>query len=121
MKTILLAEDEESSVALFEAMVVGHEDWDLLIARTGSQALSLLANRRMDVVLLDIQLPEPDGLEICRHIKGAPETASTFVVMVSAMTQDASRNEAVQAGADKFVAKPFSTTEITSMLEAILA
>jgi two-component system phosphate regulon response regulator PhoB len=121
MKTILIAEDEESSIALFEAMVVGHSDWDLIIARSGQEAQAAVANRHLDVALLDIQLPAPDGLELCRCIKSGIGTASTFVIMVSAMTQEASRTDAREAGADDFVAKPFSTTELTQRLESILA
>jgi CheY-like chemotaxis protein len=116
MKTILLAEDEEPTIALFQAMVVGHEQWRLLIARTGAEALAMAIQQRPDVALLDIQIPAPDGLEICRAIKTAPETAGTYVVVVSAMTQAASRADAVAAGADDFVAKPFSTTEFTELL-----
>jgi CheY-like chemotaxis protein len=121
MKTILVAEDEESSIALFQALVVGHDDWNLLIARSGDEALFKIATEHFDLALLDIQLPAPDGLELCRQIKGAPETADTFVVMVTAMTQDAARKDAQHAGADDFVNKPFSTTKLIHMLETILA
>jgi len=69
-----------------------------------------------DVALLDIQIPAPDGLEICRAIKTAPETADTYVVVVSAMAQAASRADAVAAGTDDFVANPCSTTELTELL-----
>ena len=116
MKTILLAEDEEPTIALFQAMVAGHPQWRMLIARTGGEALAFAIRERPDVALLDIQLPAPDGLEVCRAIKTAPETAGTYVLMVSAMTQAASRAEAAAAGADDFVAKPFSTTELTELL-----
>jgi CheY-like chemotaxis protein len=121
MKTILIAEDEESSIALFEAMAAGHTDWNLLIARSGAEAQAILATEQLDVALLDIQLPAPDGLELCRLIKGNPDTASTFVMMVSAMTQAASRENAQDAGADDFVSKPFSTTELTELIEKILS
>lgn len=117
MKTILLAEDEEPTIALFQAMVVGHEQWRLLIARSGSDAVSLAIRERPDIALLDIQLPALDGFDVCRAIKTAAETAHTYVIMVSAMTQTVSRAEADAAGADDFVTKPFSTTEFTQLLE----
>ena len=69
-----------------------------------------------DVALLGIQIPAPDGFEICRTIKTTPDTGDTYVVMVSAMTQAASRADAVAAGADDFVAKPCSATELTELL-----
>ena len=94
MKTILLVEDEEPTIALFEAMVIGHDQWRRLVARTGAEALEMALRGRPELALLDIQLPGPDGFEVCRAIKTASETAQTYVVMVSAMTQAASRAEA---------------------------
>ena len=119
MKTILIAEDEESSIALFLAMAVGHSDWNLLIARSGEEAISVVTETPLDIALLDIQLPAPDGFEICRRIKAT--AVPTYVVMVSAMTQEVSRTAAQDAGADDFVTKPFSTTNLTHLIERALA
>ena len=120
MKTILLAEDDESAIALYEAVLSGHRDWRLVIARTGEEALQLAHLHLPAVALLDIQMPALDGIEVCRRLKSDPATAAIPVIVVSALTQLTSRDAAAEAGAEEFVAKPFSPAELTRLVERTL-
>ena len=121
LNTILLAEDDESAIELYKAMFTEHQGWRLVVARTGQEALDRVGSEHPQVALLDVQMPAMDGLEVCRRIKSNPDTASTRVIVVSALTQVTNRLAAQAAGADEFVAKPFSTNDLTSLVEQTLS
>ena len=120
MKTILLAEDEESGLALYEAMLAPHSDWRMIVAKTGPEALELATTEHPDLALLDLQMPLLDGIEVCRQLKSSPQTASFPIIVVTAFAQNSNRLAAEEAGADEFVAKPFSTALLTELVERLV-
>jgi CheY-like chemotaxis protein len=121
LKTILLAENEESTIALYEAMLAPRDDWRMVVARTGDEAIELAGREAPDLALVDIEMPTMDGIKVCRRLKANPDTAAVPVIVVTAFAQQANRQAAAEAGADDFIAKPFSTTELTELVERTLA
>ncbi|MBI2166107.1 MAG: response regulator [Chloroflexi bacterium] len=119
-KRVLVADDEEEILALISA-TLGYGDYEVLLAHNGEEALRLAQEAQVDLVLLDIMMPKMDGLEVCRALKADTATASTKVVIITALAQEADRRRALEAGADDYFAKPFSPTTLLTKVEEILA
>src|SRR5205085_3792546 len=89
-------------------------------AADGEEALLHIAERRPDVVLLDWMLPLVSGLEVCRQIRRVPATRSLPVVMLTARGEESDRIRGLDSGADDYVVKPFSPSELVARLRAVM-
>jgi len=114
---VLIIEDDPLMKTLLQATFepLGHE---VLHSASGDRIEELLEQHDPDVVILDIVLPgsEADGFEVCRRIKASPYR-DTFVVMLTALDDDESRKKSREAGADAYLAKPFSPLELLRLAE----
>src|SRR4051812_36866614 len=97
-----------------------NEDFDLLHATDGEEALQLAPEQRPQLVLLDVNMPKLDGFEVCRHLKSEPETAGIKVVMLTARGADVDRAKGREAGADDYFIKPFSPVQLLNKVYALL-
>jgi len=119
-KRILIVEDEESLLKL-ESILLSSRGYEVTLAASGRTALDILAQEQVDLVLLDIMLPEVDGYEVCRQIKNNPATAHVPVIMLTAKKsrEDMARSE--EAGADWYTTKPFKSAMVLKTVERYLA
>ena len=117
MKRILVVEDE-TSIREMVALNLRRAGWDVLEAPTAERALELL-NRSEDcqAALLDIMLPGMDGLSLCETIRRS--NASIGIIMVSAKGQEADKIRGLSIGADDYITKPFSVSELVARVEAL--
>jgi len=76
-------------------------------ANSGKQAISMLEQNSFDIMLLDVIMPHVDGIEVCQQIKNNPKTASTFVVLMTALSDNETKKAIKEAGADEILIKPF--------------
>jgi putative two-component system response regulator len=108
---VLVADDTESVRTLFERLLRtdGH---DVICAGDGRAALDAIRERQPDVILLDVEMPGMDGLEVCRRLKAEPATRLTPVVMVTGQTDLTDRIRGIEAGADEFLSKPVHPQEL---------
>jgi putative two-component system response regulator len=108
---VLVADDTESVRSLFERLLStdGHE---VISATDGRTALDVVQRERPDVILLDVEMPGMDGLEVCRRLKADPATRLTPVVMVTGQTDLSDRIRGIEAGADEFLSKPVHPQEL---------
>jgi len=104
-KTVLLVDDTETVLFFEKTLLKGHR-LNLVTAKNGRMAIDLIASRRPDLVLMDIQMPELNGIEACRAIKANPETRNIPVVMVTTKGEAAMMEEAFRAGCDDYITKP---------------
>ena len=88
----------------------------MLEANDGDEALDVIRREHPLLVLLDIQMPGIDGIEVCRRIKADESLRDIIVVMLTAQAREAGRQRATEAGADNFLTKPFSPSQVVDMV-----
>lgn len=116
---ILVVDDEDQNLMVLEAMLIS-QDYDVVTASNGKEALNVIKENPPDLVLLDIMMPVMDGYETVRLIKEDETTKSIPVVMVTALTQVEDRVKALEAGADDFMSKPVDKTEVRARVKSLL-
>jgi len=118
--TVLIAEDEKP-LAEAIAATLDTEGLETIIARDGDRALELIRKLRPDLVLLDVMMPSRSGIEVCATLKTDPVTSSIPVILVTAAAEEADRAVGLAAGADEYLTKPFSPTELISLVREALS
>jgi signal transduction histidine kinase/CheY-like chemotaxis protein len=104
-----------------KSRVLRQADYEVLEARSGAEALRLVQNERPDLVVLDVKLPDMDGIEVCRQIKANSSTASVLVLQVSAtFTEEIYRIKALESGADSYLVEPVAADELLANVRALL-
>lgn len=106
--TILLVEDEKNIVTFIRATLI-NAGYRVLVACNGGEARMMIGSHRPDLILLDLGLPDMDGMEIIREVR---QTAQTPIIVVSARAREREKVEALDLGADDYVTKPFGTGEL---------
>ena len=115
---ILVVDDVPANVKLLEARL-SSEYFDVVTAYNGAEALALCERGECDIVLLDVMMPELNGLEVCRQLKSNPLTHHIPVVMVTALDQPSDRVRGLEAGADDFLTKPVSDIALVSRVRSL--
>ncbi len=116
---ILIVEDEEALCALLEYNIA-KEGFEVQIAMDGEEALIKIEEENPDLVLLDWMLPKVSGIEICRQIRASADTRNLPVIMLTARGEEDDRIRGLDTGADDYLTKPFSMTELMARLRAVL-
>ncbi|MDR7027178.1 PleD family two-component system response regulator [Rhizobium rosettiformans] len=116
---ILVVDDIPANVKLLEARLIA-EYFDVLTASNGRDALDICDRTQVDVILLDIMMPEMDGFEVCERLKSNPRTAHIPVVMVTALDQPSDRVRGLKAGADDFLTKPVNDLQLISRVKSLV-
>ena len=118
MKKILVAEDE-ASIRAFVVVNLKHAGYTVTEAENGLEALQLYnaANGDFDVVLLDIMMPEMDGIEVCKRLR--EQSTSLGIIMLTAKTEEMDKVTGLLVGADDYVTKPFSPAELMARVDAV--
>lgn len=118
-KHILVVEDEEDVLELLRFNLT-REGFSVATATRGEEGLKAVAQKRPDLILLDLMLPELSGLEVCRQLKKDPKTAGIPVIMVTAKDAEADIVVGLEVGADDYVTKPFSVKVLISRIRVVL-
>ena len=120
MKPYVMIAEDDKAVAELLRYNLEREGYDTSVAPDGDEAMILLDERAPDLVLLDWMLPKVPGIEVCRRIRSKPDTANLPVIMLTARSEEADRIRGLDTGADDYVTKPFSTTELMARVRAVL-
>ncbi|MFA6221037.1 MAG: response regulator transcription factor [Desulfomonilaceae bacterium] len=116
---ILVVDDEEDILELVRYNLT-KENFQVISATTGEDALDKLKKESFDLILLDLMLPGRDGLDTCRIIKGSPETSQIPIMMITAKSEDTDVVLGLELGADDYVTKPFSPRVLLARIKALL-
>ena len=116
---VLVVEDEDSLATLLQYNLE-KEGYQVAVASDGEEALLLVDERLPDLVVLDWMLPKLSGIEVCRRLRQRAETRNCPIIMLTARGEESDRIRGLDTGADDYVVKPFSMTELTARIRAVL-
>jgi Response regulators consisting of a CheY-like receiver domain and a winged-helix DNA-binding domain len=116
-KPVVLIVEDESGIRNFISAILGSNGFDVLKAEKGRNAISIIASHCPDLVLLDLGLPDMDGIEVLKSIR---EWSKVPVIVVSAREREREKVEALDLGADDYVTKPFGTSELLARIRTAL-
>jgi two-component system cell cycle response regulator len=116
---ILVVDDIPANVKLLEARLLA-EYFEVFTATNGTDAIETCENGKIDVVLLDVMMPEMDGFEVCRRLKSDPATAHIPIVMVTALDDASDRVRGLEAGADDFLTKPVNDLQLMTRVKSLV-
>jgi two-component system sensor histidine kinase/response regulator len=116
---VLIVDDDESMIRILSRLL--GSDYTLLSARGGAQALELLAQESVDLVLMDVQMPGMDGFELLTRVRTAPETADLPVILISALSDNRDIARGLQLGANDYVTKPIDATIVQARVRTQVA
>lgn len=116
---ILVMEDEDALSTLLQYNLE-KEGYDVVVAADGEEGLVQIDERQPDLVLLDWMLPKVSGIEVCRRLRSRPETRNLPVIMLTARGEESDRVRGLDTGADDYLTKPFSMTELIARIRAVL-
>ncbi|MEM0942524.1 MAG: response regulator [Pseudomonadota bacterium] len=117
-KRVLLAEDEPNIVESLK-FLLSRAGFDVAVKNDGKQALDAALSDPPDVMLLDVMMPEIDGFEILRRLRAEPQSKGLPIIMLTAKGQKEDRETALSRGADLFITKPFSNSEVVAAVERL--
>jgi two-component system phosphate regulon response regulator PhoB len=114
-----VVEDEDSLATLLQYNLE-KEGYSVRVAADGEEALLLIDERLPDLIVLDWMLPKISGIEVCRRVRQKPESRNVPVIMLTARGEETDRIRGLDTGADDYVIKPFSMTELAARIRAVL-
>ncbi|MBW6512817.1 MAG: response regulator [Desulfuromonadaceae bacterium] len=118
-RKILIIEDEEDILALIHYNLT-REGYQPTGTMTGEEGLAAARNQRPDLILLDLMLPGIDGIEVCRRLRTAPETADVPIIMLTAKGEEADIIRGLEVGADDYMTKPFGSHVLLARIKSVL-
>jgi two-component system phosphate regulon response regulator PhoB len=116
---ILVVEDEDALSALLQYNL-DKEGYRVSVASDGEEALILIDEQLPDLIVLDWMLPKVSGVEVCRRLRARPETRNLPIIMLTARGEESDRIRGLDTGADDYVIKPFSMSELAARIRAVL-
>ena len=116
---ILAVEDEDALATLLQYNLL-KEGYDVAVASDGELALLMVDEKLPDLIVLDWMLPKVSGIEVCRRLRSRPETRNVPILMLTARGEESDRIRGLDTGADDYIVKPFSMSELTARIRAVL-
>ncbi|MBI4202760.1 MAG: response regulator [Chloroflexi bacterium] len=120
-KTVMIADDEEGILTLIQQVLETDNRLRVVVARDGEEALRVARREKPDLIFLDVRMPKMVGYNVCAALKEDPAVAHVKVVILTALTQEADRQRAFNAGADDYMSKPFNIMDLLARVERFLA
>jgi DNA-binding response OmpR family regulator len=118
--TRVLVVEDDPDIAQLVAHYLEKSGFSVERLANGRDALASIVAHPPDVLVLDLMLPEVDGLEICRHVRSNTATAATPIIMLTARAEESDRIVGLEIGADDYLAKPFSPNELVARVRALV-
>ena len=118
-KKILVTDDDPSSLRLL-VYTLQHEGYQVLTAANGLEGLRKALKEKPDLVILDVMLPGIDGYDVCHRLRSDPQTANLPILMLSAKGQEMDKSTGLKVGADYYMSKPWSRSELIPKIASLL-
>ncbi|MBU1540168.1 MAG: phosphate regulon transcriptional regulator PhoB [Alphaproteobacteria bacterium] len=120
MQPYVLVMEDEDALATLLSYNLEKEGYRVVVASDGEEGMLQIDERLPDLVLLDWMLPKLSGIEVCRRIRGRPETRNMPIIMLTARGEESDRIRGLDTGADDYLTKPFSMSELIARIRAVL-
>ncbi|HEX9142675.1 MAG TPA: response regulator [Candidatus Binatia bacterium] len=118
-KTIMVVDDNPDIITIVRTILEG-KGYNVLSATSGPELLNMLKTQKPDLIILDIMMPEMDGLEVLTRLKGLTETATIPVILLTAKVQYEDVLGGYKLGADYYITKPFTSTQLVNGINLLL-
>lgn len=118
-KKVLIVDDEPSIIVPLQ-FLMEQNGYEVLVAFSGEEAIEAIEQHHPKLVLLDIMLPIIDGFEVCQRIREKPEWNDIRIIMLTAMGSDANIAKGLALGADAYITKPFSNSEVIAKVRELM-
>jgi len=118
-KTIMVVDDNPDIITIVKTILEGR-GFTVFSASSGPELLSMLPNQKADLIILDIMMPEMDGLEVLTRLKGKTETSTIPVILLTAKVQYEDVLGGYKLGADYYITKPFTSTQLVNGINLLL-
>jgi len=118
-KKILIVDDEPSIIVPVQ-FLMEQNGYDVMVAFSGEEAMEIIAEKKVDLILLDIMLPVIDGFEVCQRVRENPQWHKIKIILLTALGSDANVEKGLALGADAYITKPFSNIEIVDKVKGLL-
>lgn len=115
---ILAADDEPMNLMILEELL--EDNYEIACVDNGLKCLNSVQNRQPDLILMDINMPEMDGLEACKKIKSLDNCANLPIIMVSALASQIEIQVGLESGAEAYISKPFNEEELFTAIRAYI-
>ncbi|HHH13296.1 MAG TPA: response regulator, partial [Thiolapillus brandeum] len=112
--------DDSITVRKVTSRLLERHNMQVLTAKDGVDAITVLQDRKPDVMLLDIEMPRMDGYELARHIRNTPELEDIPIIMITSRTGEKHRNRALELGVDRYLGKPYQETDLLENIYELL-
>ncbi len=120
MKPVILVVDDEIFIREMLTMLLGFQGFVVEEARDGQDALTKVNESHPDVIILDVMMPNMDGITLCKTLRSAPETAHLPIIMLSGKAHLGAEQEGLAAGADYYMFKPMKTEDLLANINTVL-
>jgi len=119
MKRKILVVDDEPDILEFMEYNLKQENYEVFKASNGKEAITKAINEHPDLIILDIMMPEQDGIETCRQLRGMAEFKNTMIAFLTARNEDYSQIAGFEVGADDYITKPIKPRVLVSRINAL--
>lgn len=119
-KKILIV-DDEPSITVPLTFLMEQNQFEVMVVHSGEDALAVMERFQPDLVLLDVMLPSVDGFQVCQNLRENPRMKDLKIVFLSAMTRDLDIAKGNTLGADAYITKPFSNTDVVRQVKDLLS
>jgi len=120
MPNKILIVDDEPSIIVPVQFLMEQNGYDVLVAFSGEEAMEIIADKKVDLILLDIMLPVIDGFEVCQRVRENPQWNKIKIILLTALGSDANVEKGLALGADAYITKPFSNVDIVEQVKELL-
>lgn len=115
-KTFLVV-DDSASMRQLVSFTIEDAGYEVIVAENGRDALGKIAGTKIDMVITDLNMPEMDGIELIKQLRGKPDTKFAPIVMLTTESQEAKKQEGKQAGASGWIVKPFQPEQLLEVVK----
>jgi DNA-binding response OmpR family regulator len=121
MTKYVLIVDDAPNIVLSLEFLMNKEGYEVQSVSNGEEAMEAVADKKPDLILLDVMMPRKDGYEVCQELRASPDWKDIKIIMLTAKGRDVEREKGLALGADDYITNPFATQELVEKVKSLLS